>query len=211
MKPLNKNFSQRFYLKSVYVIFSLISAFFITSCSNNDDDAPVTEPTPIVYPQENPLDKYYESTGFTTTTYFVASPTSEFGLAFSPNVKGKINAIFVKIPAVKSNLRVTIWDYDTKAVMRTEVVNVTTANNVITKNISEILLEKDKKYMITMNSGDWYKRAKPDNSNATYPITAGNIKFWEYRWVGTASQIFPTNIDLKYNGGDLSFSFQQTD
>lgn len=55
MKPLNKNFSQRFYLKSVYVIFSLISAFFITSCSNNDDDAPVTEPTPIVYPQEKPF------------------------------------------------------------------------------------------------------------------------------------------------------------
>jgi len=211
MKPLNKNFCQRFDLKSVCVIFSVVSAFFITSCSNNDDDVPVNEPAPIVYPQENPLDKYYENTGFSTTTNYTASPTSEFGLAFSANVKGKINAVLVKIPAVKSNLRVTIWDYDTKAVLRTEVVNVTTANNIITKNISELILEKDKKYMITMNSGDWYKRTKPDNSNATYPVTAGNIKFWEYRWVGSASQIFPTNIDLKYNGGDLSFSFQQTD
>lgn len=64
MKPLNKNFCQRFDLKSVCVIFSVVSAFFITSCSNNDDDVPVNEPAPIVYPQENPLDKYYEIPAF---------------------------------------------------------------------------------------------------------------------------------------------------
>ncbi|VXB34939.1 hypothetical protein CHRYSEO8AT_210006 [Chryseobacterium sp. 8AT] len=31
-----------------------------------------------------------------------------------------------------------------------------------------------------MNSNDWYKRNKADNSNAVYPITAGNIKVWGY-------------------------------
>lgn len=125
MKPMNKIFSQRsLHLKSIFWVFSLISAFLITSCSNDDE---VNEPAPIVYPQENLLDKYYENTGFSATTNYTASPTSEFGLAFSPNVKGKINAILVKIPAVKSNLRVTILDYDTKAVLRTEVVNVTSA------------------------------------------------------------------------------------
>lgn len=137
--------------------------------------------------------------------------SSEFGLAFSPNVKGQINAITVKIPNVNSNLRVTIWDYTTQTVLRTETVNITSSNVTTTKTISPLALEKDKKYMITMNSTDWYKEHKADNSAATYPVTAGNIKIWEYRWVGGSAQTFPTNPDPTYYAGDLSFVFQQTE
>ncbi|MBL1222443.1 DUF4082 domain-containing protein [Chryseobacterium sp. L7] len=195
-------------LKSLFAIIALNSIFLTTSCSKDDDEA-VREP--IVYAEENPLNKYHESAGFTTVTNFINSGNYEFGLVFSPNVKGKINAITVKLPDVNSSLKVTIWDYTAKTVLRTEIVNVATSNTLLTKAIEELALEKDKKYMITMNSNDWYKKNKPDNSNATYPITAGNIKFLEYRWMGTSSQVFPTNISQDYNGGDLSFNFQQVD
>lgn len=195
-------------LKSLCAIIALNSIFLTTSCSKDDDEA-VREP--IVYAEENPLNKYHESAGFTTVTNFINSGNYEFGLVFSPNVKGKINAITVKLPDVNSSLKVTIWDYTAKTVLRTEIVNVATSNTLLTKAIEELALEKDKKYMITMNSNDWYKKNKPDNSNATYPITAGNIKFLEYRWMGTSSQVFPTNISQDYNGGDLSFNFQQVD
>ncbi|MBC8643664.1 DUF4082 domain-containing protein [Flavobacterium lindanitolerans] len=108
-------------------------------------------------------------------------------------------------------MKVTIWDYTTKEVLKTETVNVATANTLVTHPITDLALEKDKKYMITMNSNDWYKRSKADNTNATYPITAGNIKFLEYRWVNGATQVYPTNVSLNYNGGDLSFDFKRTE
>ena len=43
-------------------------------------------------------------------------------------------------------MRVTIWDYDTKTVLRTEIVNVSAANTLVTKAITELALVKNKKY-----------------------------------------------------------------
>lgn len=157
------------------------------------------------------MDKYHSEAGFTTTSNFINSGSYEFGLVFSPTVKGKITAITAQLPDVNTSLKVTIWDYTTKAVIDTQIINVASANTLVTKEIAAIPVEKDKKYMITMNSNDWYKRNKPDNTDATYPITAGNIKFLEYRWVSGTTQVFPTNVSLNYNGGDLSFNFQQVD
>lgn len=67
-------------------------------------------------------------------------------LFFPPNVNGKIKAITAKIPDISNTLRVTIWDYDTKTVLRTEIVNVSVANTLVTKAITELALVKDKKY-----------------------------------------------------------------
>lgn len=189
-------------------MLAFAAIFSIGSCSRSDDD-PIAEP--VTYPVENPLDKYHELAGFTTTTNFINSGSYEFGLAFSPNVKGRITAITIKLPDANPSLRITFWDYTAKTILRTETVNVASSNTLITKEISELALEKDKKYMITMNSNDWYKRTKPDNSNAAYPITAGNIKFLEYKWGSGTTQTFPVNTSLDYNGGDLSFNFQQVD
>lgn len=208
MKNLEFLIVQRtFNLRQLFFMLALSTVALATSCSKDDDE----QPTPVVYNEENPLDKYHELAGFTTTSNFINAGDYEFGLTFSPNVKGKINALVVKLPDVNTNLKVTIWDFNTKTVLRTETVSVPTANTVVTKSIPELSLEKDKKYVITMNSNDWYKRSKADNSNATYPITSGNIKVLEYRWIGGTTQVFPTNVSLNYNGGDLSFNFQQVD
>ncbi|MET3036800.1 DUF4082 domain-containing protein [Chryseobacterium sp. NRRL B-14859] len=209
MKHLEDFFRLRFLsLKGFCAVLVLAVVFSTLSCSK-DDDEPVSNP--ISYQEENPLDKYHEMAGFTATTNFINSGNYEFGLVFSPNVKGKIKAVTIKLPDANPNVRITIWDYSTKTVVRSEMIDVSAANTLITKTIQELAVEKDKKYMITMNSNDWYKRSKPDNSNAVYPVTAGNIRFWEYRWGNGTTQTFPVNVSLDYNGGDLSFVFQQTD
>ena len=95
--------------------------------------------------------------------------------------------------------------------MRSETLNIATADVEVKKEISELALDKDKKYLITMNSNDWYKKNKADLSNTTYPIVAGNITINEYRWIGGTTQTFPTNVSANYNAGDLSFDFQQTE
>lgn len=184
--------------------FALLAfGMLFTACSKDDNKGG--------FPEENPLAKYYEATGFTNSTNLINGSSSEFGLAFSPKVKGKINALTVRIPDANPNLRVTIWDYDQKIILRTEFVNVATANTEVVKSISAMDLEKDKKYMITMNSNDFYKKARADNSAATYPVTAGNIVFHSYAWISASGQTFPTSIDYTYNGGDLSFVFQRTE
>lgn len=192
-------------MKTLKTIFTLlITAALAISCSSDKDDTPK-------FKTENPLEAYYTATGFNTSTNFINSGDYEFGLVFTPTVKGKIKAITLKLPAVNPAVRVTIWDYASKAVLRSETVNVVTADAVVTKEINELALDKDKKYMITMNSNDWYNKNKVDKSNAVYPIVAGNITFNEYRWIGGTAQTFPTNVSSSYNAGDLSFDFQQTE
>ncbi|WP_144282848.1 DUF4082 domain-containing protein [Chryseobacterium echinoideorum] len=201
--PLNT-----FVVKNLILSVSAAVVMMSVSCSKDDE---TEQPVPIVYAEENPLAKYYENTGFTTSTDFINAGDYEFGLAFTPKVKGKMNALVAKLPAVNPSLRVTIWDYTTKTVIRSETVNVGSANTEIVKSIPELVLEKDKKYFISMNSNDWFKRNKPDNSNAVYPVMAGNITFLEYRWVSGTGQNWPTNVSSNYNAGDLSFKFQQID
>lgn len=197
-------------LQNLFVVFTLTTVFFILSCSKDDDGG---TPQPKVYAEENPFDVYIEKTGFGEYSSHAvnASMNYEFGLTFSPNVKGTINAITVKLPDINSNLRVTIWDYIAETVLRTEMVNVSATNTLITKKIEKLVLEKDKKYVITMNSNDWYDRYRLNSSEAPYPITAGNIKIWDHRYTGGNAQVFPTAVVLNYNSGDLSFNFQQVD
>ncbi|WP_289664498.1 hypothetical protein [Flavobacterium panacagri] len=193
-------------MRAFKTIFTIIlTAALAISCSSDDkDNSPKFE-------TENPLAAYYTATGFSTVSNFINSGDYEFGLAFTPTVKGKIKAITLKLPATNSSVRVTIWDYTAKTVLRSETLNVATADVEVKKEISELALDKDKKYMITMNSNDWYKKNKADLSNTTYPVTAGKIRIEEYRWISGTAQIFPTNVSANYNAGDLSFDFQQTE
>ncbi|MDR6760946.1 hypothetical protein J2Y38_001144 [Flavobacterium sp. 2755] len=194
-------------MKTIKTLFILLTvSIFTISCSSDDDK----DNTPK-FETENPLAVYYTQTGFSTVTNFINAGDYEFGLVFTPTVKGNLKAITLKLPAVNPTLRVTIWDYASKAVLRSETLNVATADVQVTKEISVLGLEKDKKYMITMNSNDWYKKNKADLTNVTYPIVAGNITFNEYRWIGGTAQTFPTNVSANYNAGDLSFEFQQTE
>lgn len=193
-------------MRAFKTIFTIIlTAALAISCSSDDKDKTPT------YDTENPLAAYYTATGFSTVSNFINSGDYEFGLAFTPTVKGKIKAITPKLPATNPSVRVTIWDYTSKAVLRSETLNVATADVEVKKEISELILDKDKKYLITMNSNDWYKKNKADLTNATYPVTAGNIKIEEYRWISGTAQTFPTNVSSNYNAGDLSFDFQQTE
>lgn len=193
-------------MKTLKTITALFAMALAISCSKNDDSETVPE-----FKTENPLEAYHAEAGFTKVANFINSGDYEFGLVFSPAVPGKIKAITLKLPAVNSSVRVTIWDYDSRAVLRSETLNVATADLSVKKEIAILPLEKDKKYVITMNSSDWYKKSKPNDAEAAYPIVAGNITFYQYLWLGGTAQTFPTNISQTYNGGDLSFDFQQTE
>lgn len=194
-------------LKTILTLFTV--AIFAASCSNDDNN-----PDPVKYNEENPLDAYLAGSGFSQKAVDQKNAgIYEYGFSFKPTVTGKINAIIVKIPDVNATLRVTLWDAATKTVIKSEIVNVATANVTVEKTITPIALTKDKEYFFTVNSDDWINRTKTDGSAATYPIVAGNITITGYAFISsTATEtLFPTNPRSTYYAGDMTFKFQQTE
>ena len=190
----NKTMKTNFLKATVLVALALV----FTNCSKDDDE-----------PQVNPLATYINEAGFNEeTTDVINSSSYEFGYSFMPTVNGKIKAIVAKIPDAHTDMRVTIWDVATETVLRTELVNVE-ADVEVTKKITALSLTKDKEYMITFNSDDWYDHRRTDNSNATYPFNAGNIIITGYGYASGAAQTFPVTFPNSYYAGDVSFKFQK--
>ncbi len=194
-------------LKTILTLFTI--SIFAVSCSSDNDKS-----DSVKYNEENPLDAYMAGSGFSQKAVDVKnSGIYEYGFSFKPTVTGKINSLIVKIPDTNPTLRITLWDAATKTVIKSETINVTTANVSIEKAITPIALTKDKEYFFTVNSDDWINRTKTDGSAATYPIVAGNITITGYAYISStaAETLFPTNARNTYYAGDMTFKFQQTE
>jgi hypothetical protein len=189
-------------------IKALVLAFFISvlfSCGSDDD-----KKTPE-FSKENPLQSYLTTAGFSEVSNEVNAGAYEFGITFIPKVKGQISEVVVKLPDAQTDLRVTIWDAETGTPLRTETIASAAADTQTSKTITPLALTKDHEYMITFNSDDWYNRTKPDESDTTYPITAGNISVTGYAYADGTDQVFPTEFQTDYYAGDLSFVFLRTE
>ena len=193
------------YIKNFVLFFTAI-AFF--SCSSDDDVKNET-----TFTEENFFAGYLQATGFDEEVEVVELPNfiegSEFGLDFTPKSKGKITALKVKLPTVSPTLRITIWNKQTNAILRTEVLNVATANTELTFDVPDIELIKDNQYAITMNTTHYYSRKNTANESVNYPILVGNIQINAYKFNFGSSQTYPTEVGDNFYDGDLSFDFLQ--
>lgn len=119
-----------------------------------------------------------------------------------------MTGITVRLPDSHPNLRVTLWNFDSEEVIYTNTLNVTQSNTITEHLVNEIVLEKNKKYIISMNTDDYYYREREYGMNVSYPIIAGNIKIFEARERHTYEQLFPNYFSRFYNVGDVSFNFK---
>jgi hypothetical protein len=158
---------------------------------------------------EYSLEDYLAKAGLTEITPILNSGSFEFGLRFKPKVNGSITEIHVTLPDNQTDLRVTIWDSGTMDDLRTETITTVTANVPISKTITPFVLEKDKEYMITFNSNDWYNHDSVDGDEISYPIKFGNITITGYGYIGGTAQAYPTSFPTDYYAGDLSFVFEE--
>lgn len=183
-------------------ILAVVITIALSSCSKDDGPS---------YNEENFMSGYLTNSGFSATTSYIDAGNYEFGLEFTPLVKGKITSLKVKLPAVNNALRVTIWDKSTSTaiVIRSETVNVTAADTEQGFDIADLELTANHQYAITMNSNDWYDHRRTDVSNTTYPITSGNIRIDSYKYSSGSAQTYPTTPVLYYYAGDVSFNFLQ--
>lgn len=208
-------------MKKLLILF--LSSFFLmtTSCSTEEIDAkPVTEnlelpqvPIETNFTEENPLQTFLSMTRYNEyqTLCTNQSVFKEVGFKFKTLEKGTMNAIAIKIPITNNSLLVTIKDDDSNQTLRTETINVTTADTEITKTIVPVKLGKNKIYTITMKSKIHYKRFRSDYSQPQYPVNAGNIKI-----ITPVSNEFSSDgITMGGTGnfysGDCSFTFLRTE
>lgn len=183
----------------------LTLSFSLFSCKKDKDEK-------SSYNEENFLDSYLAATRFDESkTNFINNVEYEFGLEFTPTVKGKITVLHVKLPDPNETFRITIWDKDSKTILRTEMFNIIKANQDYNFDIPDLELAKDKQYAITVNSNDWYTREKFDKTNATYPVSVGNITITNFIFSKGATQTYPTTHAKYYYAGDFSFDFLQMD
>jgi hypothetical protein len=195
-------------MKTVQKTLAFITLLFLFSCSKDDDPITIIP----IYFEENPLQSFLTTTGFNQQTMVQTTTSGELlaGISFKPTVKGKINSLLVQLPVINNNLEVSIWDDTTGNLLRQEIVNVSSANTQIEKQITPLQLEKDKIYVISMQTNTAFVRYKTDQSNASFPITAGNIQVLSYR-EGTNLTTIPTSNYYNLYAGDCIFKFQQTE
>ena len=206
MKTTKLEFSTNgFFKKALLLSLFAITTFCATSCSKDDNPAPV-----VLAPLQDPLSGYLTASGFIQKTINqVNAGNYEFGYSFIPSVNGKMTEIVVKIPDAQSAMRVTIWDKAARTVIRTETIDLPSSGVEAIKQIVAIDLIKDKEYFITYNGNDWYQRSKTDNSAATYPFTVGDIKVTSYAFSSGTAQTMPNTVVTTYYAGDCSFKFQK--
>lgn len=206
------------------ILFPVLLLFLTTiSCSTEEVNVePVTEnpetptnpenPTNTNFSEENPLPAFLSSTRYNEHIELCSNTSvfDEVGFKFKSLAKGTINKINVKIPITNNNLIVTIKDFATNQIIRSETVNVTSANVDIVKTIAPLDLEKDKVYLITMKTNNYYKRFRNDFTQAMYPITVGNIKVM----APMTSMLSPDGSlggSGNFYSGDVSFTFLRTE
>lgn len=194
-------------MKTLFYTFATVLLLSFTSCSKDDENTPTD--TPVNYPEENPYQSFLNSSGI-NSNYNSGNGYYEAGLKFNPTVNGKLTKLFIKLPVDKTDVRITVWDVFNQEVLRTETFESITGNVEASKNITPLLLEKDKEYIVSFNSNSWYQRNNTD-SNIPYPITIGNIVYTGFQSIPTISQSYPSTSHPAAIAGDVSFTFQRTE
>jgi hypothetical protein len=205
-----------------FITFAIFVTLATSACSrkkistNHDQQRPVREvyketPVTSTYPVENPLAGYLRSAGFKANGHVsqIGVPSEEIGFYFKPLTNGIITAITVKIPAVRSDLEVTIWDKEEVEKLVDKEVNVNVADKQFTFAIKPLKVFKNREYAISMNSGSFYQDYK--SAGVSYPIKVGNILVTNYCYNDGVQKKFPIRTNVNRYNGNISFNFQKAD
>ncbi len=190
------------------VMILLLSITSMAACKKDKTD----EVAPAIYVEENPLSGFLATTGLDQQSTVTNNINFyEEGFSFKASVKGTIRALTIKLPAILNTVRITIWDSTSKAILRTENINIPTANIETVIPITVFNIEKNKAYLITMSTKNDYLRRRNNNSIIPYPIVSGSIIITNVYYGNNASQLFTAYTTNTSYYGDISFKFLRTE
>ncbi|MEX0288562.1 MAG: PKD domain-containing protein [Flavobacteriaceae bacterium] len=123
--------------------------------------------------------------GYDPKSYF------EIGTRFKPLVKGKVVA-FKLTHFVNQVHSVTLWDIDEKLPIQTVNFSVTQNSTYFVDLLNPISLEKDKEYVLSFNSNDWYLHIdEQDSQKNHFPQIINDFEFLGTAFRAGTDTIFP--------------------
>jgi hypothetical protein len=200
------------------IIFSIFTLTLMYACTHKASAPQASTgkrsaPKDIVssYPVENPLTGYLKGAGYKMNgkSSEIAVPSDEMGFSFMPLTDGIITDITVKIPAVRQDLPVTIWDKKSVRKLINEEVNVAVADKLYTFPIKPLRVFKNTEYIISMNTNSYYGEYKA--GGASYPVKVGNILVTNFCYNDGVQKKMPIRNDVNHYKGNISFNFQKID
>ncbi len=203
-KTLNFYQSMKKYITIFSVAFVLLQ---LSACRKDEKNEAKS------YPEENPLTSFYQKSGLDERIdNYPTGSGGEWGFKFRPTVKGKINAVTLKLPSDRTNVPVTIWDAESKEIIKSVTIPTLKSNIESKQTIEPIAISPEKNYIISYNAPSYYERFKANTSDIGYPVEVGNISILSAHWITFTTTAFPgQTVSAPYFYGDVSFVFQQTD
>lgn len=184
-------------------VLALAALMTLISCDKDDDK------TATVKPSENIMTTLLQETTWTQNT--AAAVSWELGYVFSTSSAGKITKLSCKMPEPGS-YTVSLWDQTTKALLRQKTLEQSTPDKFVEAGIDEFPVEKDKKYVISINTvvgGSAKKFFTISNTNANiFPIARGSILVQSSVYKAVATPKFPdggAETGRMYGFSDFTF------
>jgi hypothetical protein len=193
-------------MKKLLIPF-LFLGLLINACKK--DEAGTT-----VKPNENPVTSLLTETDWKLTAY--TGGTFELGYIFSASAAGKITQVGAQM-ATPGVYTVSIWDADTKALLRQKSIEQTSPSKFSTAAVDPLNIVKDKKYVISINSviggvsKGYNGLAKtPASSTTIFPISRGSILIQKSVYAASATSVYPatdySNSNTFWGFADFTFT-----
>jgi hypothetical protein len=186
-------------MKKLLIPF-LFVGLLLNACKKDD--------TVAVKPSETPVSTLVSETDWKLTAY--TSGKFELGYVFSSTVAGKVTQLGAQMnePGVYT---VSVWDGDTKALLRQKSVEQTSPSKFSTATIDPLPIVKDKKYVVSINnviggvSKGYNGLAKtPASSTSIFPISRGSIVIQKSVYSASATTVYPAT---DYSGSNTFWGF----
>jgi hypothetical protein len=181
------------------ILFYLI---FLFSCKKDKTET---------IPDETAFSNILADSTYTIRVSQLNSPKIyEFGIRFSPSIKGVVTKLGCKLPK-KGVYRMCLWNVNDKMLLVETTVNQITSE-LTWQAITKTNIEVGKSYYITVTADNWYDAYPKSTNNVSYPIIRDNIQLQAFgyvqNFVGASSKI-PTLEDNKTSiSGIIDFGFQ---
>ena len=192
-------------MKKLLIPFFLLG-LLLNACKKDDT-------TTALKPTENPIATLLKDANWTAA----ANPAGkyELGYIFSASAKGKLTQVAAQMvdPGIYA---VSIWDADTKALLRQKSVEQSSPNKFSTASIDELVIEKDKKYVVSISTSigavlKGYNQLRKNGSSTgtIFPISSGSVVIQKSVYANSAVSVFPA-IDYStsnafYGFADITF------
>jgi hypothetical protein len=189
-------------MKKLLIPFFLL-VVLMNSCKKDETT------TPAVKPSENPVSSLVSDADWAISDGSNGGKY-ELGYVFSSTAKGKITQVAaqMKDPGIYT---VSIWDGDSKALLRQKTIEQTSPNKFSLATVDELVIEKDKKYLVSINNtisnvakGYNALKKKISSSATIFPISRGSIIIQKSVYAASATTVFPS---VDYSASNAFYGF----